>query len=635
MSVFISEGNPSSTAQSIKGTEIPCYVFDSSEAASVHVAQQIANTIRQRNALGHYAVLGLVAESTPIGVYRELIRMHKEESLSFSRVITFNINEYYGLERDQQQCLGNWMRRNFFDHVNIPANNIYLLDTSIGPGDIEEHCQRFDNAIQSKGGLDLLILGIGGNGSIGFNEPYTSKKSKTRIATLDSITRSAASADFYNESSVPLQGLTVGMATILSARKILVMAFGDHKTQIVKRAVEEPISDAVPASWLQNHADIAFLLDVPAANGLTHIATPWVRGTFQWTEPLIKRAILWLCEQRKKALLKLDSEDFRAAGLHSLLRVHGPAQTLCHRVFKWMMDTIEYHPGGREPQPVLCFSPHPDDDVISMGGTLIRLLEDQHDLHIAYMTSGNIAVFDHDAYRFSNLLTEMNERFGIDSAKSAALETQVKASLGEKKPGQGDTSEVLLFKQLIRWSEAKAAARVIGLNEKNAHFLDLPFYRTGTIDKLPPTEDDYQVVRDLIEKIQPKQIYVAGDLTDPHGTHRVCATIIFRVLQQLKLEGRELPEVLLYRGAWQEWPMHLIEVAVPLSPRDLDVKRAAIFRHESQKDSALFPGPDDPREFWERAEDRNRATADAYNRIGLPEYYALEAFVRWNENFDF
>lgn len=624
-----------STAKAIRGTEVPTYVFDSSELASTHVAQQVANTIRQRNALGHYAVLGLVAGSTPIGIYRELIRMHHEEKLDFSRVITFNVNEYYGLDGDQQQCFGNWMHRNFFDHINIPTGNIHLFDTSIVAAEVEEHCHRFEVAIHKCGGIDLLILGVGGNGSIGFNEPYTSKKSRTRLATLDSTTRSAASSDFYSEASVPLQGLTLGLATIMQAKKILLVAFGDHKTKVVKRTVEDPISDAVPASWLRNHHDIALLIDSAASADLNYIATPWIRSSIDWDQTLIKRAVLWLCEQRNKALLKLDSEDFRAEGLHQLLRLHGPAQSLCHKVFKWMMDTIEYHPGGREPQRILCFSPHPDDDVISMGGTLIRLLEDEHELHIAYMTSGNIAVFDHDAYRFSNLLTELNRQFEIDTEKSPKLEKQVVDSLREKRPGQGDTPEVLRFKQLIRWSEAKAAARVIGCEESRLHFLDLPFYRTGVIDKLPPTQEDFSLVRQLIEQLDPQQIYVAGDLTDPHGTHRVCAVIVFRVLEQMEKAGKKIPEVLMYRGAWQEWATHDIEIAVPMSPRDLDVKKAAIFRHESQKDSALFPGPDDPREFWERAEDRNRSTADAYNRLGLPEYYALEAFVRWKGQIDF
>jgi glucosamine-6-phosphate deaminase len=337
---------------------------------------------------------------------------------------------------------------------------------------------------------------------------------------------------------------------------------------------------------------------------------------------------LWLCEKAGKALLKLDNDDFRKHGLHQLLRNHGPAERVAHRVFRWMMDTINYHPAGRQPQRVICFSPHPDDDVISMGGTLIRLVEDQHEVHVAYMTSGNIAVFDHDARRVADLVTEYNRMFSVDTDKSHEIEAAVARSLQHKIPGQSDTPEVLAIKTLIRWSEAKAGAFVAGCKEENLHFLDLPFYRTGRIAKKPITEEDVRIIRELIGRLNPAQIYVAGDLSDPHGTHRVCAEAIFRALETIEPAAR--PEVLLYRGAWQEWAAHEIEIAVPLSPQDLARKRAAIFRHESQKDSALFPGPDDSREFWQRAEDRNRNTAVLYNQIGLPEYFALEGFVRWH-----
>jgi glucosamine-6-phosphate deaminase len=361
---------------------------------------------------------------------------------------------------------------------------------------------------------------------------------------------------------------------------------------------------------------------------LTGAATPWVLGNVIWTDALIKQAVLWLSEKTGKALLKLDDNDLREHNLHQLLRHHGPAQRVAHRVFRWMMDTIEYHPGGREQKKIICFSPHPDDDVISMGGTLIRLVEDAHEVHVAYMTSGNIAVFDHDAQRVADLVVEFNRRFNIDHDKSHQVEQNVHSSLATKGPGEPDSEAVLSIKALIRWSEAKAGAIVCGCREENLHFLDLPFYRTGTIAKNPVGDDDVRTIRELIERIGPRQIYVAGDLSDPHGTHRVCAEAIFRALAEIEAAGGELPEVLLYRGAWQEWAPHEIEIAVPLSPTDLARKKKAIFRHESQKDTALFPGAD-AREFWQRAEDRNRHTADSYNRLGLPEYYGLEGFVRW------
>ena len=640
--------NDGTSAQSVPGTQAPCYMFETSDAASKHVARLIANMIRERNVLGHVAVLGLVAGSTPIGVYRELVRMHREESLDMSRVMTFSINEYYGLEKEQAQSQARLMQDALFKHVNIPEKNIHVFDTSVPQGDADAHCRRYDDAIRAAGSFDLVILGIGPNGSIGFNEPYTSINSKTRLTTLDPITRQAAASDFFSETNVPMQGLTVGMQTIMDAKKIFVMAFGDHKAKIIKRVVEDNTSEAVPASRLRDHADINYLIDKPAAAALTSIVMPWVVMSVKWDDTLIKQAVLWLCERSQKALLKLTDEDFREHGLHQLLRLHGPAPKLCHRVFKWLSETVNYHPCNNnhihdndnlnsyndQQSCVLCFSPHPDDDVISMGGTMIRLIEDGHRLHVAYMTSGNIAVHDHDALRIANLMSQVNNQYGIDVDKSVALKSLIQQSLESKKPGMGDISEVLELKRMIRQSEAEAAARVCGCLQEDLHFLNLPFYQTGTIDKKTPSQEDYEIVRRCIEEVAPRQIYVAGDMTDPHGTHRVCAMIILHVLQQMRQEGLELPEVLLYRGAWQEWPLDQIEVAVPLSPGDVEKKKSAIFRHESQKDRALFPGSD-TREFWQRAEDRNRSTAALYNQIGLPEYYALEAFVRWNGKFDF
>jgi glucosamine-6-phosphate deaminase len=619
----------SHTAHPVAATRIPCYWFESNEDVARHVAQMIANVVHERNAFGRQAVLGLPTGSTPVGVYRELIRMHREEELDLSRVVTFNLDEYYGLSATRQQSYQRWMFESFFDHVNIPRKNIHLLDGSVPAEEVEEHCRRFEEAIRRAGGIDILLLGIGRNGHIGFNEPFCERESRTRLVTLDPVTRKDAASDFYHEENVPTQALTMGVGTIFEARKIMLMAFGEHKARIVRDSAEGPMTDRVPASFLREHPDASILLDEAAAAELTSVATPWILGRAEWTDARIKRAVLWLCEQTKKALLKLDGDDFRDHGLHQLLRDHGPSQKIAHRAFKWMMDTIEYHPAGKEPRRVLCFSPHPDDDVISMGGTMIRLIEDQHELHVAYMTSGNIAVFDHDAKQVADLVTELNRRFDIDVEKSPGIEAEVMRALAAKQPGDPDHEAVLKIKGLIRWSEAKAAAGVCGCKEEHLHFLDLPFYQTGTIAKKPIGEDDVRVVRELIERVQPTQVYVAGDLSDPHGTHRLCAQIIFRALQAIEADTGRRPEVLLYRGAWQEWPLHVIDIAVPLSPSDLKRKKSAIFRHESQKDTALFPGPDDPREFWQRAEDRNRRTADLFNQIGLPEYYAMEAFVRW------
>jgi glucosamine-6-phosphate deaminase len=620
----------SSELRPLSGTALPCYVFDSHQQLARYVAQMIAGIMRERRAHGQRAVLGLPTGSTPVGVYRELIRLHREEGLDFSHVVTFNLDEYLGLGSDRLQSYRRWMHEHFFNDVNIAPENIFIPDGTTPPERLDEHCREYEAAIERAGGIDIQLLGIGRNGHIGFNEPFSATNSRTRVATLDPVTRRDAASDFFSEEGVPMQAITMGLGTIFDARKIVLIALGEHKAGIIRETAEGPSTPRVPACYLRQHSDATLLVDTAAASKLTAVATPWVLGKIEWTDQLVKRALLWLSEQSGKALLKLDDDDFRQHNLHQLLRHHGPAQSVAHRVFRWMMDTIEYHPAGREKKRIICFSPHPDDDVISMGGTLIRLVEDRHDVHVAYMTSGNIAVFDHDAKQIADLVTEFNQRFGIDQSKSKALEERVAQSLANKGPGDSDSQDVLLIKSLIRWSEAKAGAIVAGCREEHLHFLDLPFYRTGTIAKRPLTDEDLQIIRDLIEKIEPAQIYVAGDLSDPHGTHRVCAEAIFRVVKALEKERGRRPEVLLYRGAWQEWAPHEIEIAVPLSPRDLQLKRAAIFRHESQKDSALFPGPDDPREFWQRAEDRNRHTAAVYNQFGLPEYFAMEGFVRWN-----
>ncbi len=613
----------------LAGTAPHCYLFDSHQQLARYVAQLIAGVIGERKMQGQKAVLGLPTGSTPVSIYRELARLHQEEGLDFSNVVTFNLDEYLGLGPDRLQSYRRWMQEHFFKFVNIPAQNIFIPD-GLAPRDkLEEHCRHYEAAIRQAGGIDIQLLGIGRNGHIGFNEPFSPANSRTRVVTLDPVTRRDAASDFFSEENVPTEAITMGLGTIFDARKIVLIALGEHKASIIREAAEGPATPRVPACYLRDHPDATMLVDSAAGSKLTAVATPWLLGNVDWTDRLIKRAVLWLCEKTGKALLKLDDDDFRQHSLHELLRLHGPAQSVAHRVFRWMMDTIEYHPAGRDKKRIICFSPHPDDDVISMGGTLIRLVEDRHEVHVAYMTSGNIAVFDHDARQVANLVSEFNRLFGLDAASSLDIEEKVKQALAKKGPGECDSREVLLIKSLIRWSEAKAGAIVAGCKEEHLHFLDLPFYRTGTIAKKPLTADDISIIRSLVERVRPAQIYVAGDLSDPHGTHRVCAEAIFTALGEIERDGGHRPEVLLYRGAWEEWPPHEIEIAVPLSPHDLQLKRAAIFRHESQKDSALFPGPD-PREFWQRAEDRNRNTAAIYNQIGLPEYFALEGFVRWN-----
>ncbi|MGY8767915.1 MAG: glucosamine-6-phosphate deaminase [Pirellulales bacterium] len=626
----MSQQTSQSVATAIGSTKIPTFAFNTNEDLARHVAQTVAGIIRERNGYGQTAVLGLPTGSTPTSVYRELIRMHEKEGLDLSNVITFNLDEYFGLGPDQDQSYHKAIHETFFKYVNIPPENIHIPNGMVDLADVEEHCCEYELAIERAGGIDLMLLGIGGNGHIGFNEPFSIHNSRTRLCTLDPVTRRAAASDFFQEENVPPQAITMGIGTIREARKILLLALGEGKSAIIKETVEGQITDRVPASILQEHHDVQILVDEAAASKLTCMVTPWADGETEWDTAMIKRAVLWLCDQTGKALLKLDDDDFRRHNLHQLLRHHGPAQTLAHRVFKWMMDTIDYHPAGKDTKKkTICFSPHPDDDVISMGGTLIRLVDDGHEAHVAYMTSGNIAVFDHDAQRLADLVTEFNRLFGIDVEKSKEVETAVSESLKSKIPGQSDIELVQQIKGLIRWGEAKAGAIQAGCEEENLHFLDLPFYRTGQVAKRPLGVEDVMIIKELIEKVQPDQVYLAGDLSDPHGTHRVCAMAIFRALKLIEKETGTRPEALMYRGAWQEYALHEIEIAVPLSPSNIEKKRQAIFMHESQKDSALFPGSD-PREFWQRSEDRNKGTADGYNKIGLPEYFAMEAFVRWD-----
>jgi glucosamine-6-phosphate deaminase len=543
--------------------------------------------------------------------------------------VAFALNELYGLSSDQHQSHKHWLREHFLSEVNLPPEQVHILDGTVQLSAVEEHCQAFEAQIERAGGIDVLLLGIGGNGHIGSNEPFPGVSGRTRLSTLDPETRRALASEFFGEWNVPHQALTMGLGTIFDARKILLLALGEHKAKIIAEVAEGPVSPRVPASYLQEHADAAVLVDAAAGTKLTASRTPWSVAAVQWSDALIKRAILWLCGQTGKALLKLTDDDFRNHNLHQLLRHHGPAPRVCHHVFQQLLGSIEYHPAGKEPKRVICFSPHPDDDVISMGGTLIRLVEDGHEVHIAYMTSGNIAVFDHDAARVADIVTEYNRLFGIDQERSKLVEGTVLESLARKSPGDCDIEAVQKIKGLIRWGEAKAGAIKVGCREEHLHFLDLPFYRTGTIAKKPIAEDDVRIIRELLDRVDPQQVYLAGDLSDPHGTHRVCAQAIFRALLEREASIGSRPEALLYRGAWQEYELHEIEIAVPLSPGDLLKKRKAIFMHQSQKDEALFPGSD-PREFWERAEARNTNTAAQYNQVGLPEYFAMEAFVRWN-----
>jgi glucosamine-6-phosphate deaminase len=622
------------SCQYVPHTRIPTLVFSTSSQASRHVAVMIESLIRQNNSAGQPTVLGLPTGSTPVGIYRELIRLHKEAGLDFSRVITFNLDEYFGLSADDLHSYRRWMQETFFDHVNLRPENIHIPGGTISEEEAEDYCAGYEQMIRRAGGIDLQILGIGRTGHIGFNEPGSTRHSRTRLTTLDPVTRRDAAGDFFGEENVPQQALTMGVGTILEARKIIILAFGEHKAAIVERAVEGEMTDAIAASFLQKHPDTTFILDRAAASELTAVRSPWIVGPLEWTPALIRRAVIWLSLTVGKALLKLSDDDFREHELYELLREHGPAQQLGRRVFDEMMKTICTHPGGSVPGTILVLSPHPDDDVISMGGTLIRLLDQNHQVHIAYMTSGNIAVFDHDAWRFTDFVVEFNRLFAIDQDHTEAVKERVQNFLRTKKPAQSDSEDVLKIKALIRQTEARAAALACGIPPEQLEFMDLRFYRTGTIAKAPIHPQDIADIIALLGRIKPSQIYMAGDLSDPHGTHRVCADAIFRAVQEVWKQGLQF-EVWLYRGAWQEWAPHEVDRVVPVSPDDLERKKLAIFRHQSQKDRAMFPGGVDRREFWQRAEDRNRHTAQVYDDLGLPEFYALEGFVQWNGSSEY
>jgi glucosamine-6-phosphate deaminase len=609
-------------------TKIPTLVFATSVQASRHVALMIESLIRQNNSAGRPTVLGLATGSTPVGLYRELIRLHKEAGLDFSRVITFNLDEYYPMQPDDPHSYRRWMAETFFNHVNIPSKNIHIPDGMVRHEEVEDYCARYEQMIRRAGGIDLQILGIGRSGHIGFNEPGSTRHSRTRLATLDPVTRRDAASDFFGEENVPQQALTMGAGTILEARKIAIMAFGEHKAPIVQKAAEGPMTEAIAASFLQEHPDTTFLVDQAAASYLTAVRRPWVVGAVNWTPALIRRAVIWLSLTVGKALLKLDDDDFREHELYDLLRERGPAHVLGRIVFDEMMGTLCTQPAGSQPRTILVFSPHPDDDVISMGGTISRLVEQGHQVYIAYMTSGNIAVFDHDAWRFTDFVAEFNRLFAIDPEQTDALKERVHSFLRSKSPGQPDCEELLNVKKLIRATEARAAALACGIPPEHLEFMDLRFYRTGTIAKAPIHPQDIRDIVALLERLHPAQIYVAGELSDPHGTHRVCANAVFQAVSEVRDKGQQF-EVWLYRGAWEEWEPHEIERVVPLSPSDLERKKLAIFRHQSQKDRAMFPGGVDRREFWQRAEDRNRCTAKVYDSLGLPEFYALEGFVQW------
>ena len=629
---------------------VPVLIFDLPDQLSRQVARRISNLIEERQAVGKNLVLGLPTGSTPIGVYQNLIRMHREEGLDLSNVETFNLDEYYPMDPESLQSYHRFMWENFFDHVNIPKNQIHIPRGDIPRDGVDAHCYTYERDIEQAGGLDLILLGIGRSGHIGFNEPGSSHTSRTRVTVLDEITRKDAASDFFGEENVPQEAITMGVGTILDAAEIILMATGEHKAPIIRKAVEEEPSREVTATYLQEHRNVSFYVDRAAAGDLTREKTPWIVQEVDWTHQAAKRAVIWLSKQLDKSILQLEKADFHRNHLHSLTHAFPNVDELCRTIFDDLRRRVAYSDDVFSNKRVIVFSPHPDDDVISMGGMLRKLVENDNEVDIAYMTNGSVAVFDGDVKRHLRFVRMSMDRLGITGEAADDTREEIMEHINfvrHKEPAEVDTEDVQNFKAFVRYTEAIAAIEVVGLHAKNARFLDMPFYKTGRVRKDPIGQADVDVVKDLLDEVDPDHIFVAGDLSDPHGTHRMCYRAICEALLQRRNEAKEQsdgaetngqvtdanagPLVWLYRGAWQEWEIDRADVFIPLSKIDLRRKIEAIFKHESQKDRALFPGAYDDREFWQRARDRNQDTARMLDNLGLPEFYAVEAFVTTEE----
>ena len=603
--------------------KIRTIVVDDHQHIARLVANRIATLITEKQAAGERTVLGLATGSTPIGVYRELIRMHREEGLSFEGVVSFNLDEYYPMRPDSIHSYRRFMWENLFSHIDIDPRNVYVPRGDVAREDVDDECRRYEDSIARAGGIDFQILGIGKTGHIGFNEPGSGVESRTRLVMLDAITRRDAAADFFGEDFVPREALTMGIATILEAREIAILATGEHKAPVVRRAVEGETDVEVAATFLQGHGNTTFYVDRAAGADLTRIATPWLLDQVDWTPALTVRGVVWLSTTVGRGILKLTQRDYAERGMSSLVARYGSPGAVNGEVFNALGAKIRGKsklPKGRR---TICFSPHPDDDVISMGGILRKFVENGNEMLVAYMTSGNIAVFDHDVRKYVDFLRRLDHDRGIGGSVVETLADKVYGFLDSKHPGDVDIPEVQDIKRIIREAEAVGGIEVMGLTRDNARFLNLPFYQTGKVKKDPIGPADVAIVRDLLEEYKPEIIFVAGDLSDPHGTHRMCKEAIDLALKDITFPR---PEVWLYRGAWQEWPVTDATWLVPMSQEELRKKIQAIFKHQSQKDSAPFPGQDD-REFWQRVDARNRDTAAQLDRLGLAEYFAMEAYV--------
>ncbi len=624
--------------------KVPTQIYESSVEASISIARDIAQKIKSKTIAGQKFVLALPGGHSPQTIYQELIRLHKENGLSFKDVVIFNIYEFYPLAPQSNSNL-KLLKESFLDYIDIDLNNVYSPDGQVRKEEILNYCKAYEQTIQNVGGIDYLLLGLGRAGNIGINIAGSSMNSNTRLVLLDQQSRKEAINTFGSLEQVPPSAVTMGLSSIMKAREIALIAWGEDKAKGIKDVVEGPVSESVPASCLQAHPNANVHIDLNAAFSLTRINQPWLVTSCEWTSKLIRRAIVWLCFKVNKPILKLTNKDYQDNSLEELLALYGSAYNVNIKIFNDLQHTITGWPGGKPnaddtnrperatpyPKKVIVFSPHPDDDVISMGGTFKRLVDQKHDVHVAYQTSGNIAVGDEEVIRYVSFLEDVRKKYDPNNEVLKKKYADVlQFLLQDKKEGDVDTADILFMKGHIRRQEATTACRYVGVEPENVTFLDLPFYETGRVKKNPISEADVEIVKNYLISVKPHQIFVAGDLADPHGTHKVCLDAILAAIDEQKdAEWLKECRIWMYRGAWAEWEIDHIEMAVPISPEELRKKRNAILKHQSQMESAPFLGNDE-RLFWQRSEDRNRATAELYRQLGLASYEAIEAFVEYH-----
>ncbi len=626
--------------------KVPTDIFPTIEEGAIDIANHLETDIKKREQEGRKYVMGVGSGSSLTPIFHELIKRHQAGKLSFKNVVVFNAYEYFPLSEENVNRGINQLKERFLNHIDIDVENIFTPDGTIAQNDVQEHCRQYEQHIKELGGLDVILLGIGRMGNIATNEPGSSLTSASRLILIDETSREEMKMSFGSQESVPPCSITMGVSTILSARKIFLTAWGEEKAEIIKKTVEGKVSDAIPASFLQTHNDAHVVIDLSAAAKLTRIQHPWLVASCKWTDKLVRSALVWLCQITGKPLLKLTNKDYNENGLSELLALYGSAYNANIKIFNDLQHTITGWPGGKPdaddtyrperanpfPKRVIVFSPHPDDDVISMGGTLRRLVQQGHDVHVAYETSGNIAVGDEEVVRFMHFINGFNQLFANEQDEVIKSKyKEIKEFLKNKKEGDIDSQDIRTIKGLIRRGEARTASTFNQIPLDHVHFLDLPFYESGKIEKLPMGEADVNIVRELITKVKPHQIYVAGDLADPHGTHRKCTDAVLAAIdleKEAKAEWLKDCRVWMYRGAWAEWEIENIEMCVPISPEELRAKRNSILKHQSQMESAPFLGNDE-RLFWQRSEDRNRGTAKLYDDLGLACYEAMEAFVEY------